>query len=298
VTEGADNEAYTIRAIDRAVDVLQAFTHEKPSLSLAEIADHAGLSKPTAFRFLANLKRRGFVEQDGERGLYSLGFELVTLADVRKQQTKVWDIALPYLGRIRDAVDETVLLCTRVNDERYVLDQVESSQAIRRVARIGERVPLYAGAASRILLAAMSDAEIDEYFERTALVRLGPSTITDPDVLRKQVEWIREHGYAVGSRERNFGGGGIAVGVRDYTGEVVAALQVTIPVERLTDEVRAKALEALVLVGHDLSSALGHRGPGPTMRDIGQMVAHLPPIGDASQHMPAGNRQPSAGSTS
>jgi DNA-binding IclR family transcriptional regulator len=263
-----DGDAYSIRAIDRAVAVLTSFTMEDPALSLADIADRAGLSKPTAFRILASLRRHGFIAQNEDRGEYRLGFEVVALAAIRRRQTKIWEIALPYLRRIRDAVDETVLLCVRIDDERYILDQVESTQPIRRVARIGERVPLYAGAASRILLAALDDAEIDDYLERTDLRKLGPATIVDADALRADVRSVRELGYAIGNNERNLGGNGIAVGVRDHTGATVAALQVTAPAERWTDDVRAHALEVLTAAATEMSAELGDRSAPQPIPDI------------------------------
>jgi DNA-binding IclR family transcriptional regulator len=265
---GTDGDSYSIRAVDRAVAVLTAFTIEDPALSLADIAERTELSKPTVFRLLTSLRRHGFIAQDEDRGEYRLGFELVSLAAIRRRQTKVWEVALPYLRRIRDAVDETVLLCVRIDDERYILDQVESTQPIRRVARIGERVPLYAGAASRILLAAMDDHEVDDYLGRTSLRSLGPATITDPDALRADLRSVRELGYAIGNNERNVGGNGIAVGVRDYTGRTVAALQVTAPNERWTDDVRTRALEILQSAATELSAELGDRSSAAPIPDI------------------------------
>jgi DNA-binding IclR family transcriptional regulator len=258
----SDDEQYAIRAVDRAVDVLTAFALDAPVLSLAAVADRAGLSKPTAFRVLTSLRRRGFISQLPS-GEYCLGFEIVALAAVRKGQTKIWDEALPYMRTIRDAVDETVLLSVRVGDDRFILDQVESTQPIRRVAKIGERVPLYAGAASRILLAGLSDDEVEAYLERTVLAKLGPDTLTDVDRVRSELASVRELGYAVGNNERNVGGNGIAVGVRDYTGSTVASLQITVPRERWTEDVRLRCLEVLAREASALSRHLGDMGDHP-----------------------------------
>jgi IclR family KDG regulon transcriptional repressor len=258
----AEDDQCTIRAIDRALDVLMAFDQERPALLLAEVAERSNLSKPTAFRVLTSLRRRGFISQSPS-GDYSLGFEIVTLAAVRKRQSKVWDEALPFMRTVRDAVDETVLLSVRVGDERIILDQVESGQPIRRVAKIGERVPLYAGAASRILLAGMGDDEVEKYLERTVLHKLGPDTLTDVGQLRRELASVRELGYAVGNNERNVGGNGIAVGVQDYSRQTVAALQVTVPRERWTDDVRVRCLEVLAVEAAALSRHLGNTGDHP-----------------------------------
>lgn len=260
----ADGEQYTIRAIDRAVDVLMAFSHEEPALPLAGVAERAHLSKATAFRVLSSLRRRGLIDQM-PNGEYTLGFEVVGLAAIRKRQTKLWEVALPHMRRVRDALDETVLLCIRVDDERYILDQIESTQDIRRVAKIGERVPLYAGASSRILLAALPDNEVDAYLERTDLQKLGPNTVTDAEQLRGELASVRELGYAIGSNERRRGGTGVAIGIRDYTGETVAAMQVTVPTERWTDNARVSCLRVLAREAVALSTHLGDRQPHPAL---------------------------------
>jgi DNA-binding IclR family transcriptional regulator len=258
----SDDEQYAIRAIDRAVDVLTAFGHDEPVLSLADVAQRSNLSKPTAFRVLTSLRRRGFINQTAA-GDYCLGFEIVSLAAVRKRQTKIWDEALPFMRNVRDTVDETVLLSVRVGDDRFILDQVESTQPIRRVAKIGERVPLYAGAASRILLAGMTDTEVEAYLGRTVLEQLGPDTLTDVDRVRSELVSVRELGYAIASNERNVGGNGIAVAVRDYSGSTVAALQITVPRERWTEDVRLRSLEALAREAVALSRHLGDIGDHP-----------------------------------
>ena len=241
-------------------------------LSLAAVAQRSKLSKPTAFRILTSLRRRGFISQT-PAGDYCLGFEIVALAAVRKRQTKIWDEALPFMRTMRDVIDETVLLSVRVGDERFILDQVESTQSIRRVAKIGERVPLYAGAAGRVLLAGLTPDEVDAYLERTVLHKLGPNTLTDATQLRSELDSVRELGYAVGNNERNVGGNGLAVGVRDYTGEIVAALQVTVPRERWTDDVRVRCLEVLARGTSELSRHLGDTGEHPAEHLVNDRVS-------------------------
>jgi len=262
---------YSIRVIDRAIDVLMAFDQERPALSLATIAARANLSKPTAFRILSSLRQRGFVNQTPD-GDYELGYEIVRLAAVRKRQTNIWEQARPYMQRVRDEIDETVLLCIRVDDDRFILDQIESSRAIRRVAKIGERVPLYVGASSRVLLAGLSDQDIEAYLERTSLEKMGPNTITDVEQLRRELASVRELGYGIGVHERSLGGCGVAVGVRDDTGGIVAALQITVPGERWTEAVRAHCARVLAREAAALSARLGDREPHPATHLIDEVA--------------------------
>ncbi|HLG72944.1 MAG TPA: IclR family transcriptional regulator [Chloroflexota bacterium] len=246
-----------VEAVHRALDVLGSFTSREPELSLAAVARKAGLPKPTAFRILATLRSRGLITQDAASGLYSLGFGVLELAAVRTQQTSVRDEALPVLRAIRDRLGETAVLSVRVGDHRVHLEQAEGTLPIRRHVEMGERVPLYAGGASKVLLAGLLDTEIRDYLARVALTPYGPSTTTNPDALLAQIQGIREAGYAEGMNERNLGGVGVAAPVLDHTGATVAALHVSVPQFRYTRDVRRACLDAVVEGARAVSERLG-----------------------------------------
>jgi len=251
-----------VLAVDRAIDILTTFTHSQPELTLGEVAERTGLSKSTAFRLLATLKLRGLIHQDPRSAGYSLGFGVLPLADIRAHQTNLRDRALPVMRHIRDLVNETVALSVRLGDYRIHLDHVESTHPFRRTAEVGLRVPLYVGAASKVFLAAMEDAKVAAYLKRTPLVPFSPTTITDPDRLWKELREIRRRGYAESRNERNIGGAGVAAAVRDYTGEVVAAIHVSVPVSRYTPNLRARCIQAILDGTALLSSELGYRPEG------------------------------------
>lgn len=249
-----------VQSVDRAVDLLMAFTSEERWLSLAELAVRTRLSKPTAYRLLATLLRRGLVAQDEATGRYGLGLEVHTLASLSR--TDLRERALPIMRWIRDAVNETVVLGVRDGDDRVHIEHVESLQPYRRTSRAGERIPLYAGAGSKVLLAGMDDREVDAYLARTRLVAFSPTTITEPARLRAEVALIRDRGYAESRNERNYGGAGVAAPVRDRTGAVVAVLHVSAPEARYTPELRERCIAAMLDGVERLSRALGYRPAG------------------------------------
>src|SRR5438094_623922 len=249
-----------VEAVHRALDLLSAFSSAEPELSLAALARKSQLPKPTAFRILATLRSRGLVTQDADTGRYSLGFGVLELATVRTQQTSVRDEALPVLRRIRDALGETSVLSVRVGDFRVHLEQAEGTLPIRRHVEMGERVPLYAGGASKVLLAGLPDAAVRDYLARVALTSYGPTTVTDPEKILAQVMAIRKAGYAEGVNERNLGGVGVAAPVYDHTGAIVAALHVSVPQFRYRRKLRRHCLQAVVDGAKAVSERLGYRG--------------------------------------
>ena|SRR5437868_9539013 len=115
------DETYAVSSLDRAIDILEAFSLRRPELGLKEIAAATGLHKATAFRLLAGLCRRGLVIKHGATGAYRLGFKLIGLAEIAKVPGGLVAEALPVMRALRDALDETVYLSVRAGDWRVDL---------------------------------------------------------------------------------------------------------------------------------------------------------------------------------
>jgi len=254
---------YAIEVLRRAFDILAVFTHERPSLSLAEIVTAVGLPKTTVFRVLSSLVEQGYCEWDLQTGKYGLGFELLRLADIRRRQTKVHDVAAPLMREIRNAVNETVILSVRAGDSRVHIDFVEGLHAMRRMADLGVPAPLYAGAASKVLLAGMEDDEIEAYLDRTDLTAFQDSTITDRAVLWREVRGIRKRGFAESKGELFPGGGALAAPIKDFTGKTIAVLDILTPDHRYTAEHRERCIAILVEGTVRASERLGYRSQQP-----------------------------------
>ena len=158
---------------------------------------------------------------------------------------------------MRDSLDETAYLSVRVGDTRIDVEQIESLQSVRRVMSLGVPKELYAGCASRVLLAAMDDAAIDGYLERTRLVAFTKHTLTDRAKLLGTLARTRKLGYAEGWDERNSGGAGVAAPIFGARNEVVAAIAVGAPTHRYDAVLRDRAVEAVVAAARSVSRALG-----------------------------------------
>jgi DNA-binding IclR family transcriptional regulator len=270
---------YSITVLRRAFDILAVFSHARPSRSLAEIVAAVGLPKTTVFRVLSSLVEQGYCEWDQQTGKYGLGFELLRLADIRRRQTNVHDVAAPLMREIRNAVNETVILSVRAGDSRVHIDFVEGLHAMRRMADLGVPAPLYAGAASKVLLAGMEDDEIEAYLDRTDLTAFQDSTITDRAVLWREVSAIRKRGFAESKGELFPGGGALAAPIKDFTGKTVAVLDILTPNHRYTAEHRERCIAILVEGTRRASERLGYRAEQrPTAsaspRRVARRLAH------------------------
>jgi IclR family acetate operon transcriptional repressor len=265
---------YSIAVLSRAIDVLSVFDHARPALGLTEIVAAVGLPKTTVFRLLSSLAARGFCEFDPQASKYSLGFELVRLADIRRRQNNVHDIAIPVMREIRNEVNETVILSVRSGDSRVHIDFVEGLHPMRRMADLGVGAPLYAGAASKVLLAGMEDDAIEAYLARTDLKAFQKTTITNRNVLWREVRAIRKRGFAESKGELFAGGGALAAPIKDFSGKTIAVMDILTPEHRYSAAHRDHCIEMLLDGTRRASARLGYRDDA----NSAPAAARRPPI--------------------
>ena len=235
-----------VSVVDRAARILSCFTAATPEWTLPQISSHLQIPKPTAFRILATLVRHGLLDNNPATASYTLGFAPLRLADALLDGLDIRNRARPVMRAIRDAVGETVILSVRDGDHRINIDSAESAHAIAQTLQLGIRAPLYAGAASQVFLAAMSDAERDAYLARTELVAFSPATLIQPDAIRRRIAQVRAEGFALSSSEFTaIGTVAIAVPVHAADGQTIAALHVSGPKGRMTADLQKTCVEEL-----------------------------------------------------
>lgn len=257
ITREADR--YGASTVERALEVLRAFTHQRPELSLTEVAAATGLHKATAFRLLTTLSRGGMTMKDPRSGLYRLGFGVIALSEVAKTSTGFVSQARPFMRQIRDGLNETVYIAVRVGDERINLEQLEGIRDFRRVVTLGKPSALYVGSTSHVILAALSDPEIAAYVERTTFVPPFAGAKVGAQVLWRAVADVRRNGFGETHNKRLDEGASISAAVRGPARDVIGALTVSIPIGRYSGPVRTAAIEAVTSAARALSAQLGGR---------------------------------------
>jgi DNA-binding IclR family transcriptional regulator len=256
-TDEAEADRYNVSTVARALDVLQAFTHQRPELSLTDVAAASGLHKATAFRLLATLSAGGMIIKDPRTGQYRLGFTLIALSEVAKTSTGFVAQARPFMRQIRDDLNETVYIAVPVGDDRINLDQLEGIRDFRRVVTLGQPSPLYVGSTSHVILAAMSDENITEYIGRIEFVAPFPGARIDATILWDAVATARRNGYAETHNKRLDEGASISALVRGAGNRTMGAMTISIPIMRYSATVRTRAITAVTSAAQALSRQLG-----------------------------------------
>lgn len=246
------------QAVERALNLLRSFEVGATSRSLSELAQQNALSPSTTHRLLRALCATGFVQQDPTTERYGLGAALVSLG-ARAADSIGVDAARPVLEELAASTGESVNLGIRDVDDVLVLVCVPSTQRLRFDQEEGTRVPVYASAMGKALLA--FDADLDgTVASLPRLAKLTGSTITSRTELRAVLDEVRERGWAINDQEREPGVRTVAAPVRNRDGASIAAVAVQGPSLRMTDERIEELVPAVVAAADDVASRLAARG--------------------------------------
>lgn len=249
---------YQIRVIDRALGLLRCFSFEKSELSLVELAEMADLSRPTAHRLLSSLAHYRLVEQDPETKRYRLGLGLLELGNLVLAGLKPVELAKPGLELLVKRTGETAHMAVMDDGMATYVAKVEGSFSMRMGSRVGLRLPCHCTGLGKALLAFDSD-DLDAYYDSGPLLRRTSRTITDIERLRAEIELIRQRGFALDDEEFEEHLRCIAAPVFDHTGTAIAAVSVSGPTTRITDEVVLDWSKEVMSVAREISTALGYR---------------------------------------
>lgn len=247
-----------IRTLERVISILDCFSLDEPALGVREVARKTGLSSSTVGRLMANMKDYGILNQDVETLEYMMGARVLAWAGIYTATADIHALALPVMVRLQDQTRETISLYMLEGNERVCIERLESPETVRIVARVGRRIPLYAGSAGKVFLAFLPQERTREILQKTELVPMTRFTITDLDALWANLEEIRSKGYAVSIGEWISEASGVAAPIFDQDGRITAALTISGPAQRFTDE-KIEEIAALVKNGAaELSLELGY----------------------------------------
>ena len=245
------------QSLKRAVAILDCFTLEKPNLGVREAARLTGLSVSTAGRLMADMKTLGILTQDTESMAYMIGSKMLAWAGIYSVSCDVRTLALPVMVRLQEKTRETISLYVLEGNERVCVERLESPETVRIVARVGRRIPLYAGSAGKVFLAFMSDDRRNEVMNHMELKPITDQTIIHKKQLAAQLAIIRNEGYAVSQGEWVKDASGVAAPIFDQYGRITASLTISGPTQRFSDAVIAE-MASLVKEGADeISTELG-----------------------------------------
>jgi len=235
-----------IQMLDRTIAILDTFNLDKSSLGVREVARQTGLSSSTVGRIMGYMREKGILNQDPETQQYMMGAKVLAWAGIYTVTSDVRSVALPVMVRLQEMTRETISLYVLEGNERVCVERFESPETVRIVARVGRRIPLYAGSAGKVFLAFMTKERRESVLQSIEITAMTERTITDIDQLRQNLKQIREVGYATSNGEWIIDAAGTAAPVFDMHGNVVAAISISGPAQRF-DDTKMKEMGRLLI---------------------------------------------------
>lgn len=254
-----DPNGYNVRAVERALQILECFDDEHPEMGVSEIAQAVDLHKATTHRIMTTLLNFGYLERavDGQRyrlglRLTELGYKAIRRMDLRRE-------ALWHMNQLSRQWGEAVDLSIFDHGEVFYIEMIPGSHALTIAAAVGQRLPAHCTASGKLFLAHLPALELDAFLGRP----LGPftkKTITSADLLRQQLAAVRQQGYAFDDEEFETGIRAVACPVFNREGSIIAAMSIPSPASRMTLESIPEIARALSEATAAVSRRMGWNG--------------------------------------
>lgn len=255
-----ESKSAPVGVVSKVLKILEALGASPSGLQLKDIAAQTSLNKSTAYRFLAHLESEGYLFRD-ELGAYMVGPKLVRLGSGATYQAALRKISKPVLQHLCRVTNETVNLGILDGQDVYYVDVVQSPHPFRMASLAGSWRPFYCTAMGKAMTAYLPPDEKEHVLSSVHFERFTPHTLTGVSQLRKELEKVRQRGYALDDQEATLGARCVSAPVSQIGGKVVAAVSVAGPTTRIARETIPVFAREVLAAARAIGSRLGATDP-------------------------------------
>jgi IclR family KDG regulon transcriptional repressor len=250
-------EKTRLSSVANAIRLIKVFSDDDYEIGISELGKRLKLPKSTVHRLASTLVDAGMLEQSEENGRYRLGLVVFELGSLVRRKMDFYSEAKPFLMALRDKTEESVHLAILVNASIMYINSLESKQAIRMKLDVGMRKPAHSTAAGKVILA-FQPTDVLARVLAEGLNEHTANTIVDPDEFKRELALIRTRGFAMADEENEVGVRSLAAPVRDHSGNVIAAISIAGPAQRLTKKIMSTFAPDVVSAAEATSARLGY----------------------------------------
>jgi len=247
-----------LKSVGKALQILEAFNINRSELTISDLEEILALPRVSIYRFLRILLQRGFLTQNPQTRKYRLGIKVFELGSLVLKDMELRKAAFPLIEALSRTSGETVHLGVLDGHQVVSIEGAESGYSLRFSLPVGKRVYLHSTGIGKAILAFLEDDEIDEVIEDQGLPRFMANTITEPVDLKKEVQIIRERGYAIDNEENEPGVCCVAAPILDSSRNVIASISISGPSVRITGEAIPKLAKMVIATSQRISESLGY----------------------------------------
>jgi len=245
-------------ALDRGIDVIELMASISEPLSFSEIQNALPIPRASLARILNILYKRGLIDKMPENGHYRLGMKLLFLGNSIQDKISLRSVAFPYMQHLSQLTRDTVELTTLDQDHVVLLDQIEGLGDVRLYSRVGAAYPYFhVTAIGKLYLAYMNPIKRRNNLKKIGLPAVTEKSITDIEMLERELEAVLQNGYACENQELRKGVCRVVAPIFDHTGKLAGGIGVAAPVFRINSEDFPKVGESVKNIAHEISLSLG-----------------------------------------
>jgi DNA-binding IclR family transcriptional regulator len=248
-------------AVERALAMLEAVAEQPEGLSNAEISRKLEIPKSSASYILRTLEKQGYLNRNAETGKYRVGLKVLSLSRGALTGIDVREVALPIMRRLMEKTNLTCHLAILDGPDAVYIEKVEPQGFIRMDTWVGRRMRVHATSVGKALVAYIPQARLEEIIAESGMEKRTPKTITTLPRLLKDLEKVREQGYAVDDEENNTGARCLGAPVFNQIGAAEASLGLSGTINQVNPNTMPRIIEALKEAARHVSMQLGYRSP-------------------------------------
>lgn len=265
---------YQVRVLDRAIDILEAFNLRRPDMNMRQIVEVTGLNRSTAIRLVANLERRGLLQQDPTTSRYRLGHRIFEMGSMVYSSLSLLEAAAGPLSALEKRSGATIVLLVRDGDFSVTVVKRQGIgddfAMVSMPGEVGAVRPLTYGPVGQVFLSTLTAEEAEEFLDKYPLEQHTPYSVLDRRRYLARLPKVRAEGYAIEVNEVVEGLMGIAAPVFDFSGNAVGVLSLGFPATREADVLFVdEAIRNLKQTAAEISANLGYAGDSENSDDSG-----------------------------
>lgn len=229
-----DRASEGMAGLAKGLAIIEAFGEHHEHLSVASAASITGISRASARRCLLTLTETGYLLHEGSK--FKPTPRMLRLGAAYYESASLPQLAVPHLETARDILNESISLAILEEDHAVFIARAEAERIISSLAKLGGRLPAYASATGRVLLAALPPKQLKAYLSSVDLKKLTPKTIVDKRQILDRIETVKHDGFEISNDELEEGIISMAVSVKDKSGDTVAAMSMSASSARISAE--------------------------------------------------------------
>lgn len=252
-----NKDDYLLSTAKNALRILKSFSVEESEKKVSQLAVELGIGKSTVSRLLATLASEGFVTKDPDTQKYRLGLTVLSLGGIVKTQLNLSREARPVLLKLVKEVGESACIAVLEGTDVVYTEQMECHHPVRILSHVGKRNPAFCTSSGKVLLSHQKE-EIWWQIIENGLPQYTPNTITDPGKFLNLLRQTKAQGYAISIEELVPGVISVAAPIYNYSENVVAAVTVAGPVQRIHRHQIPAIRSKVVKAAKEISENLGY----------------------------------------